>query len=235
MRITPLGDTALIVELGRPVDELTHHRVQAACRLLQSPPMPGVIEIVPAFTTLTVFYDPVALAEAGGPIDSLTTALTQSISSRLRDLPAAVKPQAGATLEIPVCYGGDFGPDLEQVAIRTGLTQEEVVQRHSGAIYLVYLIGFTPGFPYLGGLPESLAVPRRATARTTVAAGSVGIANQQSCIYTMPTPGGWNIIGRTPLALFRWDADPPSLLQPGDKVRFRVISPDEFVSAQQQS
>jgi inhibitor of KinA len=228
MRITPLGDSALVVELGRQVDELTHYRVQAALRLLESPPLAGVTEVVPAFTTLTLFYDPLVLAEAGAPTESLISQLIDSVRSRLHALPATVQPEPGPTVEIPVCYGGSFGPDLEQVAVHAGLMAEEVIRRHSSALYLVYLIGFSPGFPYLGGLPESLAMPRRTTARTSVAPGSVGIANQQCCIYPLATPGGWNLIGRTPLRLFRVDADPPSLLRPGDRVTFRAITPDEF-------
>jgi inhibitor of KinA len=228
IRIMPLGDSALVVELGERVDELTHGRVQAALRLLESPPLAGVTEVVPAFTTITLFYDPRLLAKEATPAAVLLSRLSDSVRSRLRALPGAVKPEPGRNLEIPVCYGGPFGPDLEQVALQTRLTPEEVVRRHTGAVYLVYMIGFSPGFPYLGGLPESLAVPRRPSARTRVPPGSVGIANSQSCIYPTATPGGWNLIGRTPLQLFRLDAEPPSLLRAGDRVRFRAITPDEL-------
>jgi inhibitor of KinA len=223
-----MGDSALVVEFGRRVDELTHHRVQAAAHLLENPPLTGVTEVVPAFTTVTLFYDPVLLVKAGAPAGDLIGGLAKAIRTRLEQMPSKVKTPRAHVVEVPVCYGGPFGPDLEAVAAQRGLTPEEVVRRHSCAIYLVYVIGFSPGFPYLGGLPESLQVPRRAIPRTSVAPGSVGIANDQSCIYPMATPGGWNLVGRTPLKLFRWDAEPPTLLRPGDRVKFRAITPEEF-------
>ena len=225
-----MRDRALVIELGDQVDELAHYRVQAAWRLLEAPPLAGVTEVVPAFTTLTLFYDPFALAQAGASAVSLVETLTHEVRSRLRRLPAKVKAKPGPVVEIPVCYGGSFGPDLDQVALQTGLTPEEVVRHHSSPLYLVYLTGFSPGFPYLGGLPEALTVPRRATARTVVPPGSVGIANHQSCIYSMATPGGWNLIGQTPCKLFRFDATPPSLLCPGNRVKFRPITPEEFAN-----
>jgi inhibitor of KinA len=228
MRITPLGDSALVVEIGRRVDEATHHRVQAALHLLESPPLRGVTEVVPAFTTLTLFYDPLVLAESGRATESLVSQLTRSVRSRLRTLPARVKEVPGRIIEIPICYGGEFGPDLQEVATRTRLKPEEVVLRHSRADYLVYMLGFSPGFPYLGGLPESLSVPRRANPRPTVPPGSVGIVNHQSCIYPMATPGGWNLIGRTPVKLFFPNEEPPALLRAGDHVKFRAITPKQF-------
>ncbi len=191
-------------------------------------PAGGVTEVVPAFTSLTLFYDPLALARAAPPGEGLLRWLAGAVRSRLRGLPASVEATPGPIIEIPVCYGGEFGPDLEQVALHAGLTPEEVVRRHGSVLHRVYLIGFSPGFPYLGGLPESLAMPRRATPRTSVPAGSVGIANGQSCIYPLATPGGWNLIGRTPRKLFRTEVDPPSLLRAGDRVKFRAIARDEF-------
>ncbi len=228
MRITPLGDTALVVELGTALDEATLHRVQAACRLLETPPLQGVTELVPAFNTITLFYDPKLVITPGQPTGTELEKFTESVRVRLRKLAAKAKPDPGPVVEIPICYGGPFGPDLDHVAVQKGLTPEEVARRHSSTIYLVYLIGFSPGFPYLGELPLALAVPRRDTPRVSVPPGSVGIANRQTCIYPMATPGGWNLIGRTPLQLFRWDTEPPSLLRPGDRVKFRAISPTEF-------
>ena len=131
-------------------------------------------------------------------------------------------------MEIPVCYGGEFGPDLPFVAARAGLSEDEAARRHAAGEYRVHLIGFAPGFPYLGGLTAELAAPRRATPRERVPAGSVGIAGRQTGVYPLETPGGWQIIGRTPLRLFRLDADPPALLRTGDGVRFRAIAADEF-------
>lgn len=226
-----MGDTALVVELGRRADESTHDRVQAARKLLSSPELPGVTEVTPAFTTVTLFYDPWVLARELQAGESVVGAMTRLVENRLAKLPARAKGEPGRIVEIPICYGGPFGPDLETVAASVRLTPEEVVRQHSRAVYLVRVIGFSPGFPYLSGLPEALAVPRRATARTAVAPGSVGISNQQCCIYPLATPGGWNLIGRTPLRLFRLDADPPSLLQVGDRVKFRSVTPEEFTRA----
>lgn len=226
MRITPLGDTALIIEIGEKIDEATHHRVQAATRLLDAAKLPGVWEAVPAYTTVTLFYDPMKTAAAadGDPVLWLSAKATDALAK----LPRSVSGKGGRVVEIPVCYGGEFGPDLEEVAQRTGLAPDEVVRRHAAVDFLVYVIGFAPGFPYMGGLPEELAMPRRATPRTKVPPGSVGIINDQTCIYPLATPGGWNLIGRTPTKMFRPRQDPPAFLQAGDRVRFRGITPEEF-------
>jgi len=133
-------------------------------------------------------------------------------------------------VEIPVCYGGEYGPDLAVVAAHTGLTPEEVIQLHSAAEYRVHAIGFSPGFPYLGGLPPRLNTPRRATPRPSVPAGSVGIGSAQTGVYPVASPGGWNLIGRTPRALFRLHKSPPALLLIGDRVKFRPITPGEFAA-----
>ncbi|MBX6395501.1 MAG: 5-oxoprolinase subunit PxpB, partial [Alicyclobacillaceae bacterium] len=136
--------------------------------------------------------------------------------------------EAGRLVEIPVCYGGEFGPDLAYVADYHGLTPERVIEIHSSTEYRVYMIGFAPGFPYLGGLSPELATPRKTSPRLTIPAGSVGIAGNQTGVYSVSTPGGWQIIGRTPLVLFRPDLHPPSLLKAGDRVRFYPISREEF-------
>ena len=129
-----------------------------------------------------------------------------------------------------MCYGGEYGPDLEEVARHNGLSVDEVIALHSGGEYLVYMIGFAPGFPYLGGMSERIAMPRRSSPRAQIPVGSVGIAGMQTGVYPIETPGGWQLIGRTPLALFRPEENPPSLLQAGNKVRFRPISADEFAA-----
>lgn len=227
MRITPLGDTALIIEIGDQIDEATHHRVQAATRLLETANLPGVWEAVPAYTTVTLFYDPLKAAEAGAAGDPAAW-LGAKATEVLGRLPRSASPKGRRIVEIPVCYGGEFGPDLEEVAKRTGLPPEEVGRRHGGAVFLVYVIGFAPGFPYMGGLPRELAVPRRESPRTKVPPGSVGIVNDQTCIYPLPTPGGWNLIGRTPTRMFRPQQEPPVFLEAGDRVRFRAITPEEF-------
>jgi inhibitor of KinA len=142
----------------------------------------------------------------------------------------ASTPAAQRPIEIPVCYGGEFGVDLQFVAEHNGMTADEVVAIHCGATYRVHMLGFAPGFPYLGGMSERIATPRRNTPRLKVAAGSVGIAGPQTGVYPLETPGGWQIIGRTPLALFRPAENPPTLLSPGDFVRFRPITSEEFTA-----
>ena len=222
MTLFPLGDAALVLEFGHAIDDAALVRVQALAASLGRDPPAGVTDVVPAFASVTVFYD---LARAGS-YDQLCAEL------RTRAGRAASRPPFATTrvIEIPGCYGGEFGPDLQQVATQAGLSAEEAVALHSGAEYRVHAIGFVPGFPYLGGLPARLHTPRRATPRTQVPAGAVGIGGAQTGVYPLATPGGWNLIGRTPLALFRPAEDPPALLRAGDTVKFRSISPEEFAS-----
>jgi len=232
MQITPLGDSALIVELGEAINEATHVRVQAALRALMVEPLPGVSEVVPAYTTVTLFYDPWAVVQAGAPADEITTWLAAAVRERLKNPPKTAKSKP-RTVEVPVCYGGEHGPDLNRVAAQAKLAPEDVVRRHAKAEYRVHLIGFSPGFPYLGGLPKELVTPRHAKPRMAVPAGSVGIGGEQTGIYPQSTPGGWNLIGRTPLRLFRPEEDPPVLLQAGDIVKFRAIAAEEFAQLQE--
>lgn len=229
MHFTPLGDSALIVEIGSCIDEPTHRRVQAVMAQLTQAGLAAVTELVPAYTTVTVFYDPMAAVSAGAPVNDIAGWLTQQIQSVLLH-GNAVSPQVrpGRLVEIPVCYGGDYGPDLPEVAERRRLAPADVVRLHSTSEFFVYLLGFSPGFAYMGGLPPALALPRRASPRKIVPPGSVGIVNDQTCIYPQATPGGWNLIGRTPLRLFTPGAQSPTLLQPGDRVRFRAVTPEEF-------
>lgn len=227
MQITPLGDSALLVELGDAINESTHRRVQAAWKALAAEPLAGVSEVVPAYTSVTVFYDPWRVVQAGAPPDGIVAWLGQQVRERLKDPPKTAKGKP-RRVEIPVCYGGDFGPDLGRVASHAKIFPDEVVKRHAAASYLVYLIGFAPGFPYLGGLPTGLATPRHPKPRMAVPPGSVGIAGAQTGIYPHSTPGGWNLIGRTPVKLFDPAKDPPAFLQAGDEVTFRPITADEF-------
>jgi inhibitor of KinA len=182
-----------------------------------------LVEVVPAYVTVTVFYDPLEFSRADE--DAFTM-----ICDAVRSCASAHTPEAdpGREWEIPVCYGGEFGPDLDQIAEHCGLGTDEVVSLHSGAEYLVHAIGFTPGFPFLGGLPARLATPRRSTPRTRVPAGSVGIGGAQTGVYPTTSPGGWQILGRSPLTLFHPERSHPSLVRPGDRVRFRKISREEF-------
>ncbi|MBI2814771.1 MAG: 5-oxoprolinase subunit PxpB [Opitutae bacterium] len=227
MQITPLGDTALVLEAGSVIDEPTHRRVQTAWRALAAAPLPGVSELVPAYTTVTVFYDPWAAVQAGAPEQNITDWLATQLRERLKNPPKSAKPES-KLVEIPVCYGGEFGPDLGRVATQAKIPPEEVIRRHGKAEYPVHLIGFAPGFPYLGGLPKELHTPRHPKPRMSVPPGSVGIGGAQTGIYPLATPGGWNLIGRTPLRIFRPEQNPPVLLTAGDRVKFRAITPLEF-------
>jgi inhibitor of KinA len=227
MLIRPLGDNALMVELGDVIDESTHERVQQAWRALVAAPLPGVLEVVPAYTTVTAFYDPVLAAQAGAPAEKIADWLGPQLLERISHPPKMEKFK-GRTVEVPVCYDAEYGPDLGVVAKSAKLTAEEVIKLHCKPEYLVYLVGFAPGFPYLGGLPPALHVPRRSKPRMVVPPGSVAIGGAQTGIYPLATPGGWNLIGRTPLRLFQPLAQPPVLLRAGDRVKFRAIPKAEF-------
>lgn len=223
-----MGDQALIVEFGDRVDPALSAEIAAAAqRLRESHPI-GVLDIVPAYTTLALHYDPAAVGAGASPYE----ALVETINTWLKTHTAATPP-AGRLIEIPVCYGGAFGEDLEALARSHNLSVEEVIAFHSGATYHVHMLGFVPGFAYLGGLDARLATPRRDTPRPHVPAGSVAIGGAQTGVYPLDTPGGWQIIGRTPLQLFRPDAMPPSLLNAGDAVRFVPISVQEFEARSQ--
>jgi inhibitor of KinA len=228
MHIVPLGDSALLVHLGEHIDEATHARVQSAALALEAAPPPSVGEIVSAYTTVTLFYNPVQAVGAGAPEGDIPGWLAEQVRSRLAKLPENPKAPPGRRLEIPICYDPAFAPDLDDVARQTGIATEEIIRRHGQSEFLVYLIGFAPGFPYMGGLPPELAMPRRTAPRIRVEPGSVGIIGTQCCIYPIETPGGWNLIGRTPLRLYRPESNPPVLLRAGDRVRFGAITRDEF-------
>jgi KipI family sensor histidine kinase inhibitor len=208
--IRPASDRSLLVSFGQEISEESRHRVAKLSRGLGE--IRGILNLHPAYSSLLVDFDPRLLGRA-------------ELEALLREL-AATGGGADAverTLEIPVRYGGEYGPDLEDVARHTGLSAERVVELHASAEYLVYFLGFSPGFPYLGGLPAQLATPRLAAPRTRVPGGSVAIGGSQTGIYPMDSPGGWRIIGRTPLRLFDAGASPPALLAIGDRVRFTPI------------
>ncbi|PZE19358.1 allophanate hydrolase subunit 1 [Paenibacillus xerothermodurans] len=230
--MSPLGESAIRIELGTGIDPRTHRKVKALREALEQHAFPGMIECIPAFTSVTVLYDPLQVrAVSMGRPDckartsyELVCAAVQQIAFRMDD----GTDHQPRVVEIPVCYGGEFGPDLHVVAGHNQMTAEEVIDIHTGGEYLVYMIGFAPGFPYLGGMSERIATPRRAAPRTSIPEGTVGIAGMQTGVYPISTPGGWQLIGRTPLQLFRPHDNPPSLLQSGDIVKFRSISLEEF-------
>lgn len=224
LRIVPLGDRALVVQLGDRIDAAVFQRVRATLQRL-SGAHPAIVELVAGFASVTVYYDPAVAA--GSTADAPHAALSRALEQRLADVADAPALDA-RVVEIPVCYSGDFAPDLATVGERGGLSIDQVIALHTGARYTVQMIGFTPGFPYLAGLDPRLVTPRRAEPRTRVAAGSVGIGGEQAGIYPMATPGGWNIVGRTPLAIFDAAREPAALLRIGDEVRFVAISRARF-------
>lgn len=213
--IEAIAEDALLLQLGDRIDPALNARVHALCVRIRRQAPAWLRDLVPAYASIGVFFDPVAI-DAGAVGEWLHAQFETS------DEPSA----AGGgtrTVEIPVLYGGDEGPDLEPAAAELGMSPAELAKKHAAATYTVAMIGFAPGFPYLLGLDPSLALPRLETPRTSVPAGSVGIGGAQTGIYPRESPGGWRLIGRTPLTLFDPCADRPSLLSPGDRVRFVAV------------
>ena len=241
MESIPLGDSALIVRVREEFEDAPEETLEEVLRTfhrLRSAAIPGVIELAPAYTSVGVFFDPIALAKASGTPD----ALFDWLAKRVREVVAAGAGRGRRlrstrrnvrVVEIPACYDPEFALDIERVAEHAQISASEVVDLHSSAEYRVSCIGFTPGFPFLSGMPKKLAIPRRETPRKEIPAGSVGIGGAQTGIYPLRSPGGWNLIGRTPLKLFDPAKNPPALLQAGDRVRFRAVTREEFESLKQ--
>lgn len=219
--IEPIADDALRVVFGNVIDGATLARVHALAARLAAQRLPGVVDVVPAYASLGVYFD---LQRVGA--DAVAAWISEALCAA--DTDYAETPVR--EVEIPVAYGGAFGPDLEEAAASLGFSAEQLAAQHASVVYTVAMIGFAPGFPYLSGLPEALALPRLASPRTRIPAGSVGIGGRQTGIYPRESPGGWRILGRTPLVLFDPQRDPPALLQPGDRVRFRPIDEDTYAS-----
>jgi KipI family sensor histidine kinase inhibitor len=214
----PASDSSLLVRFPGKDLLLANQQVLALAARLQQNAVARNLH--PAYDTLLIAFDP--LAHSHAQVEEL-------VRSELRAEPQAASRR---TIEVPVCYGGDFGPDLEDLARHAGLTSHAVIDLHSKPVYRVYFLGFAPGFPYLGGMDPRIAIPRLSSPRKEVPPGSVAIADENTGIYPVASPGGWRIIGRTPLRLFTPNADDPTLLQPGDSVRFRAITREEFAEAQ---
>ncbi len=212
-RIEPASDRSLLVTFSRQISIATHRKVAALTRSLARDTPANVTNVHPAYCTVLIEFDPIATDHATVQA-CLETRIARTSDSDSFD---------AALIEIPVHYGGEFGPDLEQLAHQRGLTPQQVVELHSAAEYTVYFVGFVPGFAYLGGLPPELESPRLPAPRPKVPPGSVGIAGAQTGVYPFATPGGWRLIGRTPLELFQPDRDPMSLVAIGDRVRFVVL------------
>ncbi len=213
-----MGDRGLLLEFGDEINYEINQRVRRMALALQLETIPGMIEIVPTYRSLLVLYNPFIL-----PLNTLKNRLKQ-IEESLPETPLP-GPQFK---KIPVVYGGVYGPDLEFVAQYHGISPDEVIRLHCSKPYFIYMIGFMPGYPYMGELPDALITPRLKTPRLSVPKGSVAIAQKQTGIYSMESPGGWQILGRTPVELFDPQRDPPALLKMGDWVQFYPISEEEF-------
>ena len=212
-----MGDRSLLVELGDEISPAINQSVQELFAGIDSTLSKGILDLVPSYRSLLVIYDPLCIS-----LDEIKAGIIDVWKN-----PDQCRLPHPHTVKIPVVYGGEWGPDLQQVALYHDLTPQEVIDFHIGPIYRVYMIGFTPGYPYLGEVLDAIATPRRETPRTLVPKGSVGIAQKQTGIYSVDSPGGWQIIGWTPVKLFDPDGQPPSHLVMGDRVQFYAITEEE--------
>jgi len=238
MEIVPLGDSALIVRVRdrfEDAPEETLDDVLRAFQRIRNAAIPGVIDLAPAYTSVSVFFDPISVGKATETQDKLFDWFATRIHAAVAGGadPGRTARSLSRNVEIPVCYDSEFAPDLDHVAEHAKISPIEVVDLHSTGEYRVACIGFVPGFPFLSGLASKLATPRRDVPRKEIPSGSVGIGGAQTGIYPLRSPGGWNLIGRTPLRLFDPTKDPPALLRAGDRVRFRKIAREEFDSLKQ--
>ncbi|MES2003865.1 MAG: 5-oxoprolinase subunit PxpB [Bacteroidota bacterium] len=230
-RIYPCGDHAITLELGEVIDIAINQKVMAVYHRLLSQKITGVIDIIPAYSSLTLVYDVLTLAkkQAGGSVYERMKQLLEKEAASVNDTTNTLSP----LVRIPVCYDASLAPDLASLAETHQLSIEDVIALHTGKTYRVYMIGFLPGFAYMGSVDEKINTPRKPQPRTKVPAGSVGIAGEQTGIYPLDSPGGWQLIGQTPVKLFDTANSNPCFLNPGDEVEFYAISLTEFIKAKQ--
>lgn len=218
IKILTAGDASILVEFGKEINPEINRKIAATVQLMREQHIEGVVDVIPSFCALLINYDPRVIGY-------------EEIKGRIRDL-LKVEIKAGAErkkiFEIPVCYGGDFGPDIQTIAEHAGLTEAEVIDIHSSRDYLIYMLGFLPGFCYLGGLDERIFTPRLASPRIKIDAGSVGIGGSQTGIYPLDSPGGWQLMGKTPVKTYDPDREIPILVEAGDYIRFVPIDEEEF-------
>lgn len=225
----PLAEDALLIRFGDRVDAKVNARVHRVARALRDAALPGVADIAPAFASLLVRFDATEWRDDSGTLPhTLLGERIRGIVTAATTAAATPDTDTADPVVIPVCYGGEFGPDLDTIAAHAGMNASDVVTRHTAGEYTVAMLGFAPGFPYLLGLDDALHAPRLAMPRTRVPAGSVAIGGAQTGIYPRELPGGWNLLGRTPMVLFDPLREPPCLLTPGQAVRFRAIDTGEF-------
>lgn len=225
-RIFPLGDAAITIVFGNCIDETINKEVIARFNQLQQQPLPGMIEAVPAYSSLTVYYDVMAIKKKITPHQTVYEWMRQQLEERLQQ-PVQQNQITERLLNIPVCYDEEFASDIHHLAKTKNISVDEVIQTHTAKQYKVYMLGFLPGFAYMGEVDEKIAMPRKPQP-VNIAAGSVGIAGKQTGIYPLASPGGWQIIGRTPLKLFDATRAEPAFLRAGDMVQFYLISKNEF-------
>ncbi len=223
--ITPLGDSALTVNFGNVISHEVHSRVLLLVYALEKAGLPGIKDIVPAYSSVSVFYDVMALLNRhnksafGFMSKQMEALLSQDIHTNVADC---------RSVEVPVCYSHKYGLDLVDISEQINLSVDEIIHIHTAATYKVYMIGFLPGFAYMGNVDDRIAVPRKPEPRTKIEAGCVGIAGKQTGIYPLASPGGWQIIGKTPLTLFDTNKEEPVFFRAGDEVQFYSITEDEF-------
>jgi len=210
--IAPLGDHSVVIEWKQEIDPAIHQRVMSVFYHLQSLQLPYILDLIPAYASLTIIYSSAEIP----PVEKLISEVTTNVS---------ITPRL---LKIPVCYDPSLGLDIEAMAVQKGLSVDLIIALHTQQIYTVYMLGFLPGFPYMGKVDDRLATPRLKKPRLKVPAGSVGIAGSQTGIYSMTSPGGWNIIGQTPVRMFNPDNDMPCFCNPGDQIQFVPVSLDDF-------
>ncbi len=218
VQIIPSGDSAVLVKLGDEISEHTNKMVRSFQLNVESKAIEGIIELIPAYCDVLVLYDPLIIS-----YEKLYVLLEQTLSKL-----SSIDVPDSRLIEIPVCYEDEFAENMEDVMVHTKLSKEEIIRIHSSQTYLVYMLGFTPGFCYLGGMNEKISTPRKTVPSQNIKAGSVGIAGKQTGVYPIDSPGGWQIIGRTPIKLFDPDGETQFLCKAGDRLRFIPIDSKEF-------
>ena len=226
-RIFPLGDSALTIDFGNVIDENINRKIISLFNVIQKKPLPGMIEAIPAYSSLSIIYDSVFVRKNFSK-NNIAFNWVKEQTENFLQIHIESEADPSRLIKIPVCYDEEFGTDTDNIAKAKQLSKEEIIQLHTGKKYRVYMIGFLPGFPYMGEVNEKIAAPRKSQPQQ-VSAGSVGIAGKQTGIYSLSSPGGWNIIGRTPLQLFDSSKEEPTLLKAGDMIEFYSISKEEFL------